>query len=126
MKKILMAGILAAAVTASAGPAAMFGVAYNIQGGDFGFTVKVISNNKKNRIIGAAGMSYYPWAPVKKFGLDLSGGYLFDGAAVTAGWDFLKSDYQGAVGYVNVVDEGTSVVTAAAASGGDAAAPTGL
>lgn len=105
IKGMMAAALLTAATTAGAGPAAMFGISYTIQSGDVGLTAKVISDNRKNRVVGAAGLSYYPWSPVKKFGIDVSGGYLFDGVAVTAGWDFLKSDYHVAAGYVNVSDE---------------------
>ncbi|BDY12656.1 hypothetical protein [Hydrogenimonas cancrithermarum] len=123
LKRMIAAGSVIAVTAAYAGPAAMFGVAYNIEGGDIGFTVKVLSNNEKNKVIAAGGATYYPWAPAKKFGLDASVGYLFDGVALTGGWDLLKNDFHTAVGYVNVVEDSDGSAPAADEGGSDGTPP---
>ncbi|WP_201352500.1 hypothetical protein [Hydrogenimonas urashimensis] len=109
MKKMTAVCLLSAATFCFAGPAGMFGVSYtwggSIGNGEVGLSAKVISDNKEDKVIAAAGVSYYPWAPVNKFGADVSAGYLFDGVALTAGWDFIQSDWQVAAGYVNTVDD---------------------
>ena len=103
-----IAGILMSTTLACAGPQAMFGLSYNWGGStgwqNLGVSVKVVSDNEKDQVIAAAGLSYYPWSPADKFGADLSGGYLFDSFALTAGWDFLQNGWIVSAGYVNTVD----------------------
>ena len=110
IKKIVMAGMLIGSMAAYAdGPQAMFGVSYTwggeIGGGNLGISLKVVSSREKNNVIGAAGVSYYPWAPVNKFGADVSAGYLFEDFALTGGWDFIQSDWMVSAGYVNTIEE---------------------
>lgn len=100
---------LASASFAFAGPQAMFGVSYTWGGGigqgELGVGVKVITDNEEDKFIAAAGVNYYPFATDRKFGADLSAGYLFDSFALTAGWDFLREDFIVSAGYVNTVDD---------------------
>ena len=123
LRGIAVAGALLTAGLAYGGPQAMFGLSYtwggSVGAGNVGLSVKVISDNKKDKVIAAAGATYYPWAPVKKFGADLSGGYLFDSFALTGGWDFLQSDWIVSAGYVNTIEENEPAATPPASGGGN-------
>jgi hypothetical protein len=112
-----LAAVLSLSTAAFAdGPQAMFGVSYtwggSVGNGNLGISAKVISSREKNNVIAAGGVTYYPWAPVEKFGVDLSAGYLFEDFAVTGGWAFIQSDWIVSAGYVNTIeddDDGGSV-----------------
>ena len=66
---------------------------------NIGLTAKIISNNDPNHFIVGAGGTYFPFSK-DQFGLDLSGGYVVDHAAVTAGYDVLRWTPQVSVGWV--------------------------
>ncbi len=91
---------------AQAGAGGFFGISYifGTSPGDFGVTVKILPDDDENTGVVGAGVSYYPFAEVKKFGADLSAGYLFKNGAVTLGYDFLQWKPQLAVGYVDTED----------------------
>jgi hypothetical protein len=74
------------------------GVTYNFDG-SVGVSLKVLSTNKEDRGAVAAGVTFFP--RTNKFGIDVGAGYVFRNAAVTLGWDFLNSNPQIALGYVN-------------------------
>lgn len=100
-------------IQAQAGVGALFGLSFNfgtnISISDFGLTVKVLSDNEEDKFVAAAGVSYFPFAEQgNMFGADLSGGYIFENAAVTLGWDFLNRKPQLALGYVNSQDDSNS------------------
>jgi hypothetical protein len=121
-KHTVAIGAILAAVSVSAGPAAMFGLAYTWGGGfgngDLGLTVEVISDNEKDNVVAGAGVVYYPFAATDQFGLVLNAGYLFDHFAVMGGYDFLKEDWIIKAGYVNTVDDDGGTTTAPADTGG--------
>jgi len=100
MKKALLPiGIMVLlASPAMADPGAFFGITYNFSG-SVGLSLKVLSNNKEDRGVVGAGVSYFPMT--NKFGLDASAGYLFQNGEVTAGWDFLQNSPQVGIGFVN-------------------------
>ncbi len=112
-RKHLLGPLAAAALMSGtllyAGPQGMFGISYTWGGaigdGNLGISLKIVSDDEKDKVIGVAGVTYYPWAPVEKFGADLSAGYLFDKFALTGGYDFLQSDWIISGGYVNTKDE---------------------
>lgn len=66
---------------------------------NFGVSGKVISNDEPGHFIVGVGGTYYPFSR-EQFGVDISGGYLTDNAAVTAGYDFLRSTPMISGGYV--------------------------
>jgi hypothetical protein len=101
--------ILGLVAQAQAGAGAFFGISYNFGASkaDWGITAKVLSDDDANTAVAAAGVSFFPFANEKKFGVDLSGGYLFENGAVTLGWDFLQRKPQLGIGYVNT-DDGKS------------------
>jgi hypothetical protein len=97
----LIGMLLAGATPAIADPGVFLGVTYNF-GGSVGVSLKLLSTNKEDRGALAAGVSYYP--TTSKFGIDAGAGYLFKNGAVTLGWDFLNSNPQVGIGYVNTKD----------------------
>ena len=112
MKRIVLVSFLlfGFVAQAQAGAAGFFGISYALGTslGDFGITAKVISDDDENTGVLGAGASYYPFAEEKKFGLDVSGGYLFKNSAVMAGFDFLKWKPLLSVGYVNTEDSSSA------------------
>lgn len=99
-----MALLSTGTMSAHADPALMAGLSYNFQGGDFGITVKALSDDEEDTNVGALGATFYPFSP-KPFGIDLGVGHNFKNATVTLGWDFLKRDAQVAVGASNLKEK---------------------
>ena len=99
--------LLGMVAQAQAGPGGFFGISYVFGSslGDFGLSAKILSDNDENTGVVGAGLSYFPFAKEKKFGADLSAGYLFQNGAVTGGWDFLQRKPQLGIGYVNTKDD---------------------
>lgn len=99
--------IIAAATLISTGalaesPTVMLGLSFAFGASpqeNFGLSGKVISNNEPGHFVLGVGGTYYPFAR-EQFGVDVSGGYLTDNAAVTAGYDFLRSTPQISAGFV--------------------------
>lgn len=90
----LVAGSTAlACLNAHASAAFMFGISHNF-GGDTGVTFKILSSDKRNKPVLAAGVSFFP----QRVGLDLGVGYNFKRTTVTFGRDLLNSRYQMAWG----------------------------
>ncbi|MCD6580796.1 MAG: hypothetical protein J7K90_03260 [Desulfuromusa sp.] len=91
---------------AQAGAGGFFGISYNFGTSveDWGITAKIMSDDDANTAVVAAGVSYFPFAKEKKFGADLSGGYLFENGAVTLGFDFLQWTPQLGLGYIDTED----------------------
>jgi hypothetical protein len=86
-------------------PVVMVGIAFNfgakISKESLGLTVKVLSSDRQDRVVAAAGVTYFPWAPKQKFGLDISGGYNFDKVTALVGYDLLNKKAQTSLGYAN-------------------------
>ncbi len=98
MKKIFLIALLSTStMSAQADPAYMAGLSVNLHGGDFGITLKALSNDEEDTVVGALGATYYPFSK-KTFGVDLGVGHNFKDATLTLGWDLLKSDVQIAAG----------------------------
>jgi hypothetical protein len=98
MHKLTIAmGLLASATSTYAEPGYMLGISHDF-GGATGVTFKVLSTNRQDKALVAAGVSYFPGGGDQKFGIDLSAGYNFRRAAATVGWDFLQQKLQVAVG----------------------------
>jgi hypothetical protein len=97
IKHVAAAGTLAAIISAAAIPAqasvgGLFGLSITTDG-SLGFSAHVLSNNRQDRWVGAAGVHYYPWLARsnQQFGLSLGGGYAGEHWAATGGWDFLQN-----------------------------------
>ncbi len=99
----IAAALLAAGSASHADPGVMIGLSYNF-GGTFGITAKVLSSDRRDRAVAAAGVSYFPLASGQKFGVDVGAGYNFTNSNATVGWDFLNRQVQGSVGYVDTRD----------------------
>lgn len=85
-------------------PVAMVGIAFNFGGKiskeSLGLTVKILSSDRQDRVVAAAGVTYFPWAP-NKIGLDIGGGYNFEKVTALVGYDLLNKKPQASIGYTN-------------------------
>ncbi|MEX1165368.1 MAG: hypothetical protein WEK74_00575, partial [Hydrogenophaga sp.] len=68
-KSTLAAAALLAAISgnAHAGAGLMVGISHNF-GGETGVTLKVLSTDRRDKLAGALGVSYFPWAPTQSWG----------------------------------------------------------
>lgn len=108
MKQWIVASAVAlACMGAQAGAGFMLGVSHNF-GGSTGITFKVLSSDKKDRGVVAAGVSYFP-GQASPLGLDAGVGYTFKNAAITGGYDFLNRKPQMAIGLSNTKDRSNIV-----------------
>ena len=91
---LLVAALGVVTLSAQADPGYMMGVSYALDGQasvkNLGFTGKVLTSDKEDKWVGAAGVSVYPWAD-RKLGLDIGGGYNFDRSAAIISYDFLQA-----------------------------------
>ena len=95
MKKTLLAASLSVfALGAYADPGYMLGVSYSFGGQasmkNLGFTAKVLTSDREDKWVGAAGVSLFPWAD-RKLGLDVGGGYTFNDSTALVSYDFLQA-----------------------------------
>lgn len=105
MKKTLLAAAVAAlSTTAQAEMGVMLGISHNF-GGSTGITLKLLSTREQDRAALAAGVSYFPWASGRRWGLDTGLGYTFRDGAVTLGYDWLNSQVQLGLGAANTRGE---------------------
>ncbi|MDP1782207.1 hypothetical protein [Hydrogenophaga sp.] len=74
----------------------MFGISHNF-GGDTGVTFKILSTDRRNRPVLAAGVSFFP-GEGRRIGLDLGVGYNFRQTTVTFGRDLVMERFQMAWG----------------------------
>ena len=81
----------------------MAGISYTFSG-QFGVTLKALSDDKKSRTVGVIGATYYPFAP-QPFGVDVGAGYTYDDAAATISWDFLQKTVQVSGGYADIDED---------------------
>ena len=98
----LVAGIVFSTSAYAGNPTVLLGLAFDF-GADpkdnIGLTAKIISNNEPDNFIFGVGGTYFPFAK-DQIGVDLSGGYLADHSAVTAGYDFMRWTPQLSAGWV--------------------------
>jgi hypothetical protein len=74
----------------------MFGISHNF-GGDTGVTFKILSSERRNRPVLAAGVSFFP-GEGHRIGLDLGVGYNFRQTTVTLSRDLVMDRFQVAWG----------------------------
>jgi hypothetical protein len=91
--------------TGSSEPTVMVGLSFDF-GRDtleegIGLTVKGISSNQPDHFVGGAGVSYFPFAKDRMFGIDASAGYTFDNGAVMGGLDVLNMQPQLSAGWAD-------------------------
>jgi hypothetical protein len=103
MKKLILAAALGLGATgAHADAGFMVGVSYNFDGraapSGLGFTAKVLTSDKEDKWVGAAGVTLLPWAQ-RRVGVDVSAGYTFDNSTVLVGYDFLQQAPQVSAGW---------------------------
>lgn len=72
-------------------PSAFVGVSFAFGGGasSVGFSTRILSSNKPNEVVGAVGVTFYPWSD-DMFGIDLGIGYVGDEFVGTASYDFIQ------------------------------------
>lgn len=91
------------------GPAAadltfMFGISMNFGSGQapaYGITSKVLTGNQKNKVVGAAGATYF-FDQGGYFGLDAGIGYTLKDSAITLTYDFLNNRPQLSAGWADI------------------------
>jgi hypothetical protein len=74
----------------------MFGISHNF-GGDTGMTFKILSTERRNRPVVAAGVSFFP-GEGRRIGLDVGVGYNFRQTTVTFSRDLVMDRFQMAWG----------------------------
>lgn len=74
----------------------MLGISHNF-GGDTGVTFKILSTDRRNRPVVAAGVSFFP-GEGRRIGLDVGVGYNFRQTTVTIGRDLVMERFQVAWG----------------------------
>ena len=95
----------------------MAGVSYTFSG-QFGITLKALSDDKKSKTVGVVGASYYPFAP-QPFGVDVGAGYTYDDAAATISWDFLQKTIQFSGGYSDIEEDKKKYYAPSSGGGGE-------
>lgn len=98
---LIAATVLYASCARADGPTIMLGIAFDFGASpkdNFGITGKVLSNDRPGHFVVGAGGTYFPFAR-EQVGADISGGYLTDHAAVTAGYDFMRWNPQVSAGW---------------------------
>lgn len=108
MKKTLLAAALSVfAMGAQADAGYMLGVSYSLGPPaslkNLGFTAKVLSSDREEKWVGAAGVSLFPWAD-RNLGLDVGAGYTFQDATALISYDFLQMAPQLSVGWSDTDD----------------------
>ena len=106
IKKVVCATsmlLLLSQVPAYAEPGVMLGLSLNFGGGEsrLGATAKVLSDNRSNEFVGAAGVTYF--FDNSGIGLDAGIGRTFDGGAITFTYDFVNKSPQLSAGFINTV-----------------------
>ncbi|MBX2809066.1 MAG: hypothetical protein KTR20_10595 [Cellvibrionaceae bacterium] len=101
-KTLIMLVCLMFSYTAKADVTYMVGVSLTLTG-DVGFTGKLLSNDKEEKLVLAAGATYYPFSG-NIFGVDASAGYILENGTVTGGWDFIQQVPQFSLGFADTED----------------------
>lgn len=89
----------------SSRPSVMLGVAFNFGGGaansNVGITLKLLHSDRRNRAVGAVGVTFFPWGDDVAFGLDAGIGYNFRNGAAVVSYDFLNASPQFSAGWAH-------------------------
>lgn len=107
----------------SSRPTIFVGIAYNFGGGsargDLGITLKVLSSDRRNRAVAAAGVTFFPWGDDIAFGLDAGIGYAGRNVAAIVGYDFLNASPQISAGWAHTRRRATSAAPPPPGGGND-------
>ncbi len=80
------------------------GVVYDFgQKSDLGFSAKLVSNDKEDKVVGTLGLSYFPTATYK-LGADIGLGYTYKNGLVTGSYDIFNKKPQIGIGYMDTKD----------------------
>ncbi|MBX2808191.1 MAG: hypothetical protein KTR20_06110 [Cellvibrionaceae bacterium] len=101
-KTMIMLACLFFSCTAKADFTYMVGVSLTLTG-DVGLTAKLLTNDKEEKLVLAAGGTYYPFSS-RLFGADVSAGYILENGTVTGGWDFMQQVPQLSLGFADTED----------------------
>lgn len=105
---LTVAALMALATTSvHADPTAFVGLSYNFED-KIGITAKVLSNDKKDKVVAALGATFYLDSQ-NSFGMDASAGYTFDDAAVLLGYDFLLESPVISAGWADIDCPGSGI-----------------
>ena len=111
MKKFLAGAALLALLAgpAHADPAAMVGLTFNFATGmdGLGVTAKVVSSDKQDQVVGAAGVSLFPFSD-QLFGVDVGGGYNFNESSAILSYDLLRGAPSVSAGWVNTQEKSST------------------
>ncbi len=94
---------------AFSGATYLAGISYTFSG-EFGVTIKALSDDKESRTVASVGATYYPFAATP-YGIDLGAGYTYNDAAATISWDFIQKSIQFSGGYADIEDDKKDVYT---------------
>ena len=106
MKKFLSTTAIVGCMVATpalADPTVMLGLSINFggaQSNQVGITGKVLTDNKQDTVIGAAGVTYFPGTGA--WGVDAGLGYNFDDTTATLTYDFVNQGAQLAAGWADL------------------------
>jgi hypothetical protein len=93
-KTLLVAALSVFAMGAQADAGYMLGVSYSLDGQasmkNLGFSAKVLTSDREDKWVGAAGVSLFPWAD-RKLGLDIGAGYTFEDSTALVSYDLLQA-----------------------------------
>jgi hypothetical protein len=112
MKKLLMSTAIVgsfAAAPAFSDPTLMVGLSWGFGGGaqdgQLGISGRILSDNRRDELVGAIGGTYYPSSG--EFGADVGIGYTFSNTPMTLSYDFLNNQALLGLGWANLTDPST-------------------
>ena len=106
---ILLSASVFASTPVIADAGVFVGIVYDFGSGsasqsDLGISLKVVSDDKTGKAVGALGVSYFPTS-VNRLGADISIGYtlddVFDDSVITVGYDIFNKKPQVGIGYMD-------------------------
>ena len=115
MKKLLMSTAIVSSLTAVpafADPTVMIGLSWafggGIQQGELGISGRILSDDKRDKWVGAVGGTYYPGSG--EFGFDVGIGYTFSKTPMTLSYDFVNNQALLGLGWADLNDPNTPEV----------------
>lgn len=102
MKKLaIIAALLACGFNATAAPAVMLGLSYNL-GGATSITLKLLSTNRVEKPALAAGVSYAPRREANHWSWDTGVAYNFKSTSLVLSYDWVPAEVQVSFGLANL------------------------
>ncbi len=104
IQAVALASLLTISASAMADTGVFVGIVYNFGAkSDLGFSVKLVSDDAEDKVVGTLGVSYFPSATYK-LGADIGLGYTYKNGLVTAGYDIFNKKPQFGIGYMDTED----------------------